>query len=443
MRCFPYRKIVQTFSASILCFGLVLTSLFVSSLSNAGSAIFLHPDGMGAEVWSALRLQKVGPDGRLAWDQLPATAIYIGPMRDSVNASSNGGATTHAYGIRASLNSYGSVSSGGTRPKALSGKTMSLMHEAMAAGKRVGLINSASLSEPGTGAFLASVRNRDDEQEIVAQMLAAKPDLMLGGGEQFFLPIGTTGKHGPGVRNDQRNLVLEARKLGYQVIYTRAELLSIDPATPKVLGLFAAEHTFNEGTEAQLTKRKLPIFQPQAPRYDDMVDFALKHLSAGDGEFLLVANEEGTDNLSGDNHALATLEAAAGAERAIAIVQSFLAKSPTSTLIVASDSVNGALNATSDDLDELKGRLPKRSANGSPIDSDNGKAFLSASDARGNRIPFYFVWASDSDMAGATVARAAGPGARLVQGSIDSTDIYRALYLGLFGTELTPSSTQP
>lgn len=410
------------------------------SLMSAPSALFLHPDGMGAEVWSALRLQQVGPDGRLNWDQLPNTAIYIGPMLDSVNASSNGGATTHAYGIRAALSSYGSVQADGAQPTALSGKRQSLMQAAAAAGKRVGLINSASLTEPGTGAFLASVQNRDDEAEIAAQLIANKPDLLLGGGEQFFLPKGVRGRHGQGVRTDQRNLIEEAKELGYTVVYTRAELDKLTLSEARVLGLFAAEHTFNEGTEQQLQKRKLPYFQALAPRFDQMVEFALRYLGPAEQGFFIVGNEEATDNLSGDNHALATLEAAAGADRAIALSRQYLQKHPDTTLVVASDSVNGALNATSDDLDELKGKLKSRTANGSPIDSDGGKPFLSAPDRAGKRIPFYIVWASDSDMAGATVARAEGPGARLVHGSIDSTDIYRALHLGLFGTELAPFS---
>ena len=42
-----------------------------ASPSRAPSAIFLHPDGMGANTWMATRLMHVGPDGRLAWDALP------------------------------------------------------------------------------------------------------------------------------------------------------------------------------------------------------------------------------------------------------------------------------------------------------------------------------------------------------------------------------------
>lgn len=397
------------------------------------SAIFLHPDGMGANTWAALRLKEVGPDGRLNWDRLPRLAIYVGPMLDSVAASSNGGATTHAYGVRAALADFGMV--GGKRPVAASGKAESVMHAARSAGKAIAIVNSSSITEPGTAAFLASVADRDNETEIAAQILAARPDVILGGGEMFMLPKGQKGRHGKGVREDGRNLIAEAAKAGYRVVYTREELRATPLDGKPLLGVFAAEATFNEYDEAGLARRKLAAFQPQAPRFDEMLAVALSRVRDAKNGFLIVANEEGTDNLSGENNAPATLEAAAGADRAIGLALAEANANPALTVIVASDSDNGGMNATGDDLDELPRPLPKRMENGSPLDSDDGKPFQAAPDARGVRQPFYVTWASGDDMGGGTVARGIGPGARFIEGTIDSTVIYRALYDGLFAEE--------
>jgi alkaline phosphatase len=397
----------------------------------ARSAIFLHPDGMGANTWSALRLHEVGPDGRLAWDRLPRLAIYVGPMLDAVCASSNGGATSHAYGVRAALDSYGSLD-GVHPPRAASGKAMSVMREAQAAGKAIALVNSSSVTEPGTGAFLASVDAREDENDIAAQLLAARPDILLGGGEMFFLPRGVRGVHGEGVREDGRNLVEEARTAGYAVVRTRAELAALPDSAARILGLFAHEETFNEASEEALREQGLPPFQPQAPRFDEMIAAALERLRHAPKGYLLVGNEEGTDNLSGENNAIGVLDAAAGADRAIALVLAEARRNPALTVVVASDSDNGGMNATGDDLDEMPRPLPSRSPNGSPLDSDGGQPFLTPPDTRGVRQPFYIVWASGDDMGGGTVARGIGPGAALIEGTIDSTDVYRALYLGLF-----------
>ena len=401
------------------------------------SAIFLHPDGMGANTWMATRLMHVGPDGRLAWDALPKVAIYVGPTRDAVNQSSNAGATTHAYGVRAKLDSYGAID--GATPVAASGKAMSLMREAQAAGKKVAIFNSSSLSEPGTGAFLASVANRKDEAEIVAQILAAQPDIALGGGETYFLPVGVTGRHGEGSREDGRNLIDEAQAAGYAVVYTRDELAALPASATKVLGLFAHDDTFNEMDEAGLAAAGLPPFQPQAPRFDEMLGFILARLKDAPEGYLIVGNEEATDNLSGENNAPATLEAAIGADRAIAIALAEAKANPALTVVVASDSDNGGMNATSDDLndpEDLPRPLPARTASGSLLDSDNGEPFLTPPDRDGQRIPFYITWASDSDSAGGTVARGIGPGAARIEGTIDATEVYKALYLGLFDTSL-------
>ena len=136
----------RTFLATALAFALAPAMPALAGEPASGSAIFLHPDGMGANTWAAVRLFRVGPDGRLAWDRLPRLAIYVGPMTDSVNASSNGGATTHAYGVRATLESYGWVKKGRV-PVGASGKHMSLMREGQAAGRKVAILNSAPLTD--------------------------------------------------------------------------------------------------------------------------------------------------------------------------------------------------------------------------------------------------------------------------------------------------------
>lgn len=204
-----------------------------------GSAVFLHVDGMGPNGWGIVRLAQVGPDGRLAWDQLPQTAVYVGPMIDSVTATSNGGATTHAWGVRSQTAGLGVIGGGPIR-RARSGVAGTIAQEAQERGKALGLVNSSSITEAGTAAMLAVVPDRNQHQEIAAQMLAQAPAVLLGGGEQWFLPQGTMGTHGPGLRTDGRNLITEARAAGYTVVFTREELLAVPAGTQKLLGLFAA-----------------------------------------------------------------------------------------------------------------------------------------------------------------------------------------------------------
>lgn len=409
--------------------------LLLGTLSTAAhaqrSAVFLHPDGMGANTWMALRMQQVGPDGRLAWDRLPAVAVYVGPVSDRVTASSNAGATSHAWGVRVAKDSYG-WGEHGPLQRSAAGTPGTLMADALRAGKRVGIVNSSAVTEPGTGAFLASVAQRKDEAAIALQIMASGAHVILGGGEQFFLPKGKRGQHGLGAREDGRDLIKEARRAGYTVVRTPAELQALKPGTDKVLGLFAADGTFNEGTEQQLAAQGLPLYQPDVPRFDEMIEVAMKLLSTAEHGFLLVGNEEATDNFGGDNNALGVLEAAGGADRAIAVVQRYAQDNPALTLVVASDSDCGGLTVHGDDI-TVDGPVPATMPNGSPVDGDNGKPFLAAADARGVRLPFVVSWAAEGDVSGGVVARGMGPGAALIRGTVDSTDIYRALHEGLFG----------
>jgi alkaline phosphatase len=362
---------------------------------------------------------------------MPYTATYMGPLLDSITASSNGGATSHAWGLRAKGDSYGSID--GVAPAAArSGFKGSLMREAQHAGKAVGIVNSSSLTEPGTGVFLASVASRDDETAIAAQILDAKPDVALGGGEIFFLPLGVKGRHGTGVRTDGRNLIDEARAAGYTVVFDRDELAAIPAGTTRLLGLFAADETFNEANEQDLARRRLPAFQAQAPRFDTMIKVAIDILAKDADGFLLVGNEEASDNFAGENNASAVLEAGAGADRAVAYALAYAQAQGQTTVVLASDSDCGGLTVTGDDVIPGK-RVAARGENGAPQDGGpDGLPFLAAADRNGVRLPFIATWASNNDSSGGVVARGAGPGGDLIRGTVDSTDIYRALYLGLF-----------
>jgi alkaline phosphatase len=402
----------------------LISALTTTALAGPRSAIFLHPDGMGANTWSVVRLAEVGPDGRLAWDRLPETAVYVGPMLDNVTATSNGGATTHAYGVRAESDSYGLVNA------AVPGQ--SIARQAQAAGKAIGFVNSSTVTEPGTGAFLASTSDRDNHADIAAQMLDARPQVIMGGGEQWFLPRGVMGIHGPGGRADGRDLIAEARAAGYFVVRTREELAALPADATHVLGLFAHEDTFNEGTEAHLARRRVSPFQPQAPRFDEMIAAAIQVLERDADGYLLVGNEEASDNFGGDNNAAAVIDAGAGADRAIAVALRAHAANPNLTIVVASDSDCGGAQASGDDQAPGR-RVPSRNQNGAPQDGDRGRPFLSAPDRNGVRQPFVVTWANEGDVSGGVVARGIGPGAAaILHGTIDSTYIHRALAAGLF-----------
>lgn len=413
---------------------LTLLLLAMTSRSQCESVIFLHPDGAGVAHWQAARMFLVGPDGELNWDRLPHIGIYRGHLRDNLTATSNAGATIHAYGVKVPRAAFGSNGTQAERPVAASGEAKSLMHEAIEKGLRTGLINSGSIIEPGTAAFVATVASRKEDEEITRQVLSSGVDVILSGGEEWMLPEGAKGRHGTGKRTDGRNLIAEAQEAGYAVVYTAEELDALPNDTRKVLGVFAAEDTFLDVSPAEQSKDKLPSYLESAP---DLAAMLSKTLALfGKEPFFLVVEEEGTDNFGNCNNAVGVLQALRRADGAFGVALDYLEKNPRTLLITAADSEAGNLDVIglSSTPEAIAAALTGRDPNGAPYGLDiNGRPFLAQPDQFGNRLPFIISWGSGFDTSGGIVVRAAGAGAEDVRGTMDNTAIYRVLRAALFG----------
>ncbi|MEJ2501725.1 MAG: alkaline phosphatase [Gemmatimonadota bacterium] len=411
-----------------------------------GSAIFIHPDGAGVAAWSAARLVAVGPDGELSWDRLEHIGVYRGHMLNALAASSHGGATAHAYGVRVPYDSYGRH--GVERLTALSGRSMSVLSEAHGAGLATALVNSGHIAEPGTGVFAASARSRAETDLITRQIIESGTDVILAGGEALLLPPDVVGRHGRrGLRRDGANLIERARELGYAVVFTREELAALPTATPRVLGLFAAYHTFNDGPEELLAERGLPLYEPTAPTLADMTRAALRFLQARDQRFLLVVEEEGSDNFANANNAPGTLAALARADSAIAVALAYSETHPATLVLTTADSDAGGMQVFPV-REDFPRNLPlaERTGNGAPLDGANGSGtppFIARPDAAGRSLPFGIAWAAEADLMGGNVVRAHGLNADLLPASVHNTDIYRLLYATLFGVWLPGSPGAP
>ncbi|MBN2173651.1 MAG: alkaline phosphatase [Bacteroidales bacterium] len=411
-----------------------------NSTENAtGSVIFIHPDGSGANMWQAMRLLKVGPDGITNWDKMDHMGLYRSHQKDCITTSSHAGATVHAFGVKVPYETYGIHPD---RPiKSLSGKDYSIMIEAQKAGLKTALINSGHICEPGTGVFVANSDNRNNTDTISEQIIRSGVDILLSGGEIYLLPEGMVGVHGkPGKRKDGKNLIVIAVELGYNVVYTKEEMEKLPLTTTKVLGVFAAKHTFNDMPEEELNGQNLPFYNPEAPTIAEMTSFALRLFENSGKNFLLVVEEEGSDNFANENNALGALKALSRADDAIGVAMQFTDKHPNTLLITAADSDAGGLQVGTFGNDLIPDQpLPATNQNGAPADGQNGTGslpFKAKTDQFGNELQFAITWATDQDVYGAVIAKAHGLNAVKLPNNVDNTAIYKLIYLSLFGVEL-------
>jgi alkaline phosphatase len=462
------------------------TSITNDTIATKKNVIFIHPDGTTQSHFNAIRLMEVGPDGSINWDKLPHVAIYKGHMKDSLTSTSHGGATVHGSGVKVLADSYGC--DGNCTEDTIK---RTVMEEARDENFTIGIINSGTISEPGTGAFLSHVTERSDHCGIIQQIVQeSDADLILGAGEKYFLSTNDTSFHPNPANNLTRdkgecdtNMIDIAKRLGYTVVYNKTQLQNLDISNvSKVLGIFAYDDTYNDVSENDLYDRGIGagmtsigtcnevcrLYEPYAPTFDEMVKFGINFLDVhSEKGFLLVAEEEATDNFGNDNmNAEGVIEAGKRADRAIGVALEYADQNINNTLVMtAADSDAGGFGIFSDQQEHNK-EYPVLDANGcidEPLSYSldpmveqgeqntmidgitdfnitkaqvNGttvfceKPFLANADQFGNELFFHTLWfpGGGPDVGGGTITRAFGCNAdNEVKGTIDNTAIPRII----------------
>ncbi len=458
---------------------------------DTGNVIFIHPDGTSPSHFMALRDIDKGPDGRLNWDKMSNAAVYLGHMEDQITGTSNGGAVTHANGVKVFNEIFG-VDKDNNQITPASGKTgFTILEEAIAAGKSTALIQSGDLGEPGTAAFAAATTNRDGNDirardkaaEIIEQVIRSGTDVIMGGGELYMLPIGTTGFHvtpeldASETRPERRpsiNLIELAESLGYTVVYTEDQMneaVNSDTPPEKLLGVFAADDTFNDQTEEELglnTDTPLPLYVETAPTVAEMLDASLKIIEDDPDGFFAVVEEEGTDNFGNNNNAVGTIEAMRRGDAAIGEAIDYIDnQDPNTLLVTAADSDGGGLEVfqykpydrpegnfdeDNPELADTQAEVPFITVNptterdeinsldgvdGSTASEENPwEAFPAKDSLDGEMGNFGIGWVGTPDFPGSIVAKTYGMNADKLPSTVDNTGIYDIMYETLFG--LTP-----
>lgn len=205
-----------------------------------------------------------------------------------------------------------------------------LMQLARERGKRIGIVTTASVYDASPAAFSVNTRNRDDSQGIVDQYLKLEPDVLMGGGAEYFLPATAGGK-----RRDVLDVIAAFAGKGWQVARDTAALNSASAA--RVLGLFANDHMALE----------LDRDAAKEPTTAEMTTAALKALERDNAKgFVLFIENENTDTAGHLNDAAALMRALWAFDKAVQVALEFQRRSPDTLVIVAADHETGGLSPT-------------------------------------------------------------------------------------------------
>ena len=335
IRINPAKALPRCFNAIILA-AFLLVSFGVNAQSNSSrpkNIIILFADGTTASQYEFGRYasEKLRQESFAITDimmskgysQLMSTESANYFVTDSAAAAS---AMSTGYKVN---NGAISVTPNGERPE-------TLLKFAKANKKRIGLVSTAPIYDASPAAFSVHAKNRRESELIVNQYLDLSPDILMGGGSDFFLPKSERG----GKRSDGKNVIELFKNNGYQYVSNPNELTLIQ--SPKLLGLFATE-------DIDFEIDRNPI---DTPNLAQMLSAALKALSLPsksssiNSGFVLFAENENTDSAGHQNDVAALMRDLWAFDDAVKVALEFQKKNPDTLVIVTGDHETGGFSPT-------------------------------------------------------------------------------------------------
>jgi alkaline phosphatase len=322
----------------LLLFGCALAGLLAGCASNSAQTdslrapkniIILFGDGAAATQWELGRYTSQALRKRpfLITDVVfrqGALGVLTVHSADSFVTDSAAAATAMSTGHKTN-NGMAGVTPDGAAVK-------TVMQAAKARGKRIGLVTTAAVHDASPAAFSINAKSRRDGQTIVDQYFELEPDVLLGGGRDFFLPEGTRG----GRRKDGRDMLAAFAARGYQVVQDPAALRNASGR--RLLGVFA-----DQDLDFEIDRK--PAEQPSTA---EMTVAALRVLSAGSPNgFVLFVENEGIDTTGHQNDAAALIRDLWALDDAVSVALEFQKRAPGETLIIVTgDHETGGLSVS-------------------------------------------------------------------------------------------------
>ena len=319
---------------TLLAFSLSLPWI---ALAGPDSAILFIGDGMGpAQVTAARIYQANARDGRLALDSIEQVALVRTYSNDQMVTDSAAAATALATGHKTNNGVISLDENGATLE--------TVLELAKAAGKSVGLVTTTRITHATPACFFAHISERGEESEIARQLIDyGRVDVVMGGGRGFFLGSEQRDEESgrPGRRQDNRDLLAEAGRIGYRVIARRSEFDEIraevrsgsDPG--KILALFSESHMAYE-----IEREKDRWGEPSIA---EMTELAIAILSRNPRGYFLMVEGGRIDHAAHANRARRAVTDLLAFDDAVKAGLDSLRQFPNTLIVVTGDHETGGM----------------------------------------------------------------------------------------------------
>ncbi|HEX5914956.1 MAG TPA: alkaline phosphatase, partial [Rubrobacter sp.] len=330
---------------------------------------------MGTSQRDLIRYATVGTTEQLAMDSMPyAGRSETSPLDpEAFVTDSAAGGTAIATGVKTFNGAVGIDTEENPVP--------TVLEQATEAGKATGLVTDSQVTDATPASFGAHIADRDLQSEIARQYIEeSKPDVILGGGEDYWYPEGEPGAHPDEPKEDpeeksagtEGDLVQKARDSAYEYVTDASGLRAA--SGPRLLGLFANEEMFQQAPEGEGAVYDPPVSLPE------MTQKAIEILSRDPDGFFLMVEEEGIDEMAHQSNAGLVIKAGQQLDEAVKVGQSFAQSDSDTLVIVAADHETGSLAI--EDTNELQSDPEYPNESGEGRTSEDGPFDVAGSDKR-------------------------------------------------------------
>lgn len=246
------------------------------------------------------------------------TAYMVNDTADSTVTESAAAAVQMATGVKVLARAVGIGPDG----KVL--KT--ILEMAKEKGKATGLVTTSGITDATPAGFVAHVPHRSEEEKIAEQLVKSDVNILFGGRRNFFLPETEKGR-----RKDGKNLLGEARQMGYVVVETAEEMKRAQGE--RILGLF------NMGNMLFDIDRK----DSTEPSLAEMTSKALDILKADPDGFFLMVEAGRIDHAAHVHDIGGVIWDTLAFDEAVGVAYEFQKANPDTLLIITADHETGGL----------------------------------------------------------------------------------------------------
>ena len=351
--------------------------------NKAKNIILFIGDGMSVSQISAFRLFQGGPNSRVAVDNFPYSGKVLTHSANAIVTDSASSGTAFSTGRKTNNRALGVD---------VNGQPIENITEKLdKSGYVSSIISTSEVTHATPAAFIVHTSSRYMADEISIQMTDSKIKNILGGGRKFFIPEENGGNREDGIQ------LLDKVKTNSILITDKSELT--DPSLygdGQVFGLFADEHLRDETT---------PENHSTEPSIKNMLEFSVnrskKFIESGCRGFFVMAEASQVDWAGHGNDFEYLMREMTDLESGIKWALNYAKKNKDTLVVVTADHETGGLLIEPNDPRKYENLDIKFSFN----------TGIGRGSHTGVPVPIY----------------AYGPGAENFTGTLDNTDVFRAL----------------